>query len=131
MMAGNIFRYAVNTNMPYPNIMTMYLMKEFYGDRVKLLGDELSLHYHTFKWTDYDGDGKFYWNQSDEASWSAMMILISILAQMFLEEEVFAVSFRSGWHYMDNEWQNYLNKLLPYSLHNDYPNQSINHLLNQ
>ena len=26
MMAGNIFRYADNTNVPIPNIMTLYLM---------------------------------------------------------------------------------------------------------
>ena len=29
MMAGNIFRYATNTNMPVPNIMTLYLMKKY------------------------------------------------------------------------------------------------------
>ncbi len=120
MMAGNIFRYAVNNNIPYPNIMTMYLMKEFYGDKIKLLGDELSLHYHTFQWYDYDGDGKYYWNQS-QAFMDCYDDFNFTLAQLFLEEEVFPVSYRSGWHYMDNGWQNYLNKLLPYSLHNDYP----------
>lgn len=122
MMAGNIFRYATNTNVPIPNIMTLYLMKKYHGDAIQQYGDELSLHYHTFHWSDYDGDGRYYWNQSltfmecyDDFNYT--------LAQFLLEEEVFPVSFRSGWHYMDNDWQNYLDELLPFSMHNDYPHK--------
>lgn len=120
MMAGNIFRYATNRNVPVPNIMTLYLIKKYHGDRIQQFGDELSLHYHTFIWSDFDGDGRWYWNQAkrfldckDDFDFT--------LAQFLLEENIFPVSFRSGWHYMDNDWQAYLNKLLPYSLHNDYP----------
>ncbi len=120
MMAGNIFRYATNANIPIPNIMTLYLMKKYHQENVERFGDELSLHYHTFAWTDYDGDGRYFWNQApnfmecfDDFNYT--------LAQFLLEEEVFPVSFRSGWHYMDNEWQKYLNEILPYSMHNDYP----------
>jgi hypothetical protein len=43
------------------------------------------------------------------------------LAQFLLEEGEFPVSFRSGWETMDNDWQNVLNELIPYSLHNKYP----------
>jgi len=121
MMAGNIFRYAVNTDMPVPNTMTLYFMKKYHGDNVIANGDELSLHYHTFYWSDYDNDGIFYWNQS-------LTFLESLddfdftLAQFLIEEKVFPVSFRSGWHYMDNDWQNYLDqRVLPYSMHNDWP----------
>jgi hypothetical protein len=57
MMAGNIFRYATNNNIPINNIMTLHLMKKYFGDKIEQWGDELSLHYHTFAWTDYDGDG--------------------------------------------------------------------------
>src|SRR3989304_4681309 len=64
MMAGNIFRHATNTNVPHPNTMTMYLMKKYHGSSIQTWGDELTLHYHTFVWTDYDGDGKYYWNQA-------------------------------------------------------------------
>ncbi|MBN2571611.1 MAG: T9SS type A sorting domain-containing protein [Ignavibacteriales bacterium] len=120
MMCGNIFRYATNTNMPIPNIMTMYLMQKYHGENVIVNGDELSLHYHTFKWTDYDQDGIFYWNQTptfsecrEDFDWT--------LAQLLIEENNFFVSFRSGWHYMDNGWQQYLNELMPFSMHNDYP----------
>ena len=121
MMAGNIFRYATNNNVPINNTMTLYLMKKYYGDKVELWGDELSLHYHTFFWSDYDGDGKYWWNQSQTFMESKDDFDFT-LAQFLLDENVFPVSFRSGWYYMDNDWQNYLNKILPYSLHNEYPN---------
>ncbi len=121
MMAGNIFRYATNTNIPTPNTMTLYLMKKYHGDNVAINGDELSLHYHTFFWSDYDGDGVYYWNQAKTFLESKDDFNFT-LAQFLLEEEVFPVSFRSGWHYMDNDWQHYLDqRILPYSLHNDYP----------
>ncbi len=120
MMAGNIFRYATNTNVPVPNIMTLYLMKKYHGDNVEINGDELSLHYHTFAWTDYNGDGLYYWNQAltfpecvDDWDYT--------LAQFLLEEEVFPVSFRSGWHYMDDWWQGELDSILLYSMHNASP----------
>lgn len=121
MMCGNIFRYADNKNVPISNIMTMYLMKKYHGDNVQQNGDELSLHYHTFAWTDYNGDGIYYWNQS-LTFLECLNDFNFTLCQLLLEENVFPVSFRSGWHYMDNDWQHYLNELLPYSMHNDWPN---------
>ncbi|MCW8848578.1 MAG: T9SS type A sorting domain-containing protein [Melioribacteraceae bacterium] len=127
MMAGNTFRNSDNTNVPNSNSIVFYLMKKYHGDRIKLFNDELSLHFHTFTWTDYDGDGKFWWNQAlnfeeyfDDFKFT--------LAQLLLDENIFPVSFRSGWHYMDNEWQNYLENVLPFSLHNDYPNKHIDNL---
>jgi hypothetical protein len=120
MMAGNIFRYATNHNVPLPNMMTMYLMKKYHGSPISIYGDELSLHYHTFVWTDYDGDGRTWWNQAKSFVESRDDFNVT-LAQLLLEEEVFPVSFRSGWHYMDNEWQHCLDSLLPYSMHNDWP----------
>ena len=120
MMAGNIFRYATNNNIPINNTMTIHLMKKYYGDKIVQWGDELSLHYHTFAWTDYDDDGKYWWNQA-QSFLETKDDLDFTLAQFLLEENVFPVSFRSGWHYMDNDWQHYLNEILPYSLHNDWP----------
>jgi hypothetical protein len=120
MIGGNMFRYATNNNVPIGNTMALYLMKKYYGDKIDKWDDELSLHYHTFYWSDYDGDGKFWWNQAK--SFADMKEDFDLtLAQFLLEENVYPISFRSGWHYMDNIWQNYLNKLLPYSLHNDWP----------
>jgi hypothetical protein len=95
-------------------------MKKYYSDAITQYRDELSLHYHTFAWTDYDGDGKFWWNQA-KTFMECKDDFDFTLAQYLLEEQIFPVSFRSGWHYMDNDWQNYLNELLPYSLHDDWP----------
>lgn len=122
MMAGNIFRYATNTNVPIPNIMTMYLMKKHHGNVASQVGDELTLHYHTFDWSDYNNDGLWYWNQAKTFN-ECRDDFDFTLSQFLLEEEIFPVSFRSGWHYMDNDWQAYLNDILPYSMHNAYPSK--------
>lgn len=120
MMAGQIFRYAINVNVPIANTMGMYLMKLHHGAAIKQFSDELSLHYHTFFWSDYNGDGAYYWNQAKSFN-ECRDDFDFTLAQYLLEENTFPVSFRSGWHYMDNGWQNHLDSLLPYSMHNDYP----------
>jgi hypothetical protein len=120
MMAGNIFRYATNTDIPHPNTMTLHLMKKYFGPAIRRWGDELTLHYHTFVWTDYNGDGKWYWNQARKFQESSEDF-DATLAEMVLEEETLPVSFRSGWHFMDNGWQARLDSVLPYSLHNDWP----------
>jgi len=38
MMAGNVYRYADNTNIPVPNVMTLHLMKEYHGDAIRRWG---------------------------------------------------------------------------------------------
>lgn len=120
MMAGNIFRYATNKNVPLPNTMTLHLMQKYHGPAVSQWGDELSLHYHTFAWTDYNQDGKTYWNQAGSFDECRDDFDVT-MAQYLLEENVYPVSFRSGWHAMDNGWQRYLDELLPFSMHNDWP----------
>jgi len=127
MMAGNIFRYAANMNVPLANTITIYQMKKYHSENIKLLGDELSLHYHTFAWTDYNNDSKYYWNQAKNFSECLDDFNIT-LAHFLLEENTFPVSFRTGWHYMDNEWQNYIDGIIPYSLHNDYPNIRVDNV---
>lgn len=118
MMGGNIFRNGVNANVPLPNTMNVFLMKKYHGAAMQQFGDELTLHYHTFLWSDYDGDGISYWNQSRTFAECRDDFELTV-AQYFLEEEVFAASFRSGWHYMDNGWQARLDELLPFSMHNN------------
>ena len=119
MMGGNIYRDADNLNVPLNNTMTIYLMQKYHGDAIRQFGDEVSLHYHTYFWSDYNGDGKYYWNQSRTFNERRADFEVT-LAQYLLEQGVFPVSFRSGWHFMDNDWQQYLNELLPYCLHDDY-----------
>jgi hypothetical protein len=122
MMGGNIFRFADNTNVPLANTMTIHTMKQYYGTAIQKYRDEVSLHYHTFTWTDYDGDGIYYWNQAHSFS-ECRDDFDRTMADYLIEENTYPVAFRSGWHYMDNEWQRVLNERLPYSLHNDWPAQ--------
>lgn len=124
LMAGNIYRHADNTDVPVPNLLPFYLMRQSHGEAIRQLGDEVSLHYHTFLWSDYDGDGKPYWNQARSFA-ECREDFNFTLAECLLEEEVFPVAFRSGWHYLDNAWQAHLDTLLPYSLHNNAPTRSV------
>lgn len=117
MMTGNVYRFATNTNVPAPNSMTLYLIKKYHAERLRQVGDELSLHYHSWVWTDYNNDGKYYWNQARSFAEYREDFDIT-LADCLLEEGVFPVSFRSGWEFMDNDWQNDLENILPFSMHN-------------
>jgi hypothetical protein len=123
MMAGSVFRVADNTDVPLANTMPLHLMKQYHGATLRQLGDEIALHYHTFLWSDYNQDGVSYWNEA-HTFLECQEDFALALAQVLLEEEEFPASFRSGWHYMDNEWQAALNLLLPFSLHNNSPNVS-------
>jgi hypothetical protein len=120
MMGGNIYRDADNLNVPLPNTMTLHLMKQYHGDAIRQFGDELSLHYHTFLWSDYNRTGMYYWNQTRTFNECRADFDVT-LAQYLLEEGVFPVSFRSGWHFMDQDWQQYLNELIPFCFHDNYP----------
>jgi len=114
MMAGQIFRYADNTDVPVPNIMTLHLMNQYHGAAIQQFGDELTLHYHTFAWTNYSG-GTPSWVQANSFL-ECRDDFDFAMAQFLLEEEVYPVSFRSGWEWMSNEYQNHLNLRLPFSL---------------
>ena len=120
MQGASLYRFAENTNLPFGSTMSLYLMQKYHGDKVEVLGDEMTFHYHTWVWSDINGDGKYWWNQAFNFSETQEDFDIA-LAEHFLEENMFPVSFRSGWHYMDNEWQQHLNKWIPFSLHNDSP----------
>ena len=120
MMGGNIYRDADNLNVPLANTMTLHLMKQYHGEAIRQFGDELSLHYHTYRWSDYNGSGVYYWNQARTFDECREDFDVTI-AQYLLEEGVFPVSFRSGWHFMDQGWQTYLNELIPYCFHDNYP----------
>ena len=121
MLVGSVYGQADNTDVPIDNLMPLYLMQKYHGQALRQFGDELTLHYHTFYWSDYSDSGVCYWNEA-QCFDVCRGDFDQALAQSLLEEQVFPVSFRSGWHYMDNEWQNYLNQLLLYSMDNDSPN---------
>lgn len=122
MLDGSLYTEAANTNVPYPSNIPIYHMKKWRGDAIERWGDELTFHYHTWVWRDYDGDGVAYWNQAEEFAHCSDNFDVT-LAQQLLEEDMYPVSFRSGWHWMSNDWQARLNELLPFSLHNDWPHK--------
>ena len=120
MQGGSLYRYATNTNIPLGSTMSIHLMQKYHTNKVKELGDEMTFHYHTWEWSDVNGDGRFYWNQTDDFN-NVKDDFMLTLAEHLVEEEMFPVSFRSGWHYMDNAWQATLNDWIPFSLHNNSP----------
>lgn len=124
MHSGNLFRHADNCDVPLANTIALHLMKRYHGDRIARVGGELTLHYHTWDWTDENGDGIYCWNQARNFEQCREDFDLT-LCHYLLEEEVFPVSFRSGWHYMDNNWQAYLDELLPFSLHSAYPSKKL------
>lgn len=120
MQGGSLYRFAENTNVPFGSTMSIYLMQKYRSEAIKELGDEMTFHYHTWEWSDVNGDGRFYWNQTDDFR-NVQEDFDITLAEHLLEENMFPVSFRSGWHYMDNAWQQHLNKWIPFSFHNNSP----------
>ncbi|WP_020403472.1 T9SS type A sorting domain-containing protein [Gracilimonas tropica] len=123
MQGGSLYRYATNTNIPLGSTMSIHLMQKYHADKVEELGDEMTFHYHTWEWSDVNGDGRFYWNQTDDFNKVKDDFMLT-LAEHLVEENMFPVSFRSGWHYMDNAWQATLNDWIPFSLHNNSPVQT-------
>lgn len=120
MMAGNVFHLSRNCNIPIRNNITLYLMKKYHLDAINAYDDQLTLHYHNYYWSDTNGDGIYYWNQG-------LDFLLNkndyeeCLCKYLIEDDVFPVSFRSGWHYMDNAWQAYQEKFIPFDMSNAYP----------
>ena len=123
MLVGSVYGVTDNQDVPIPNLMPLYLMQKYHGEALRAAGDELTLHYHNFLWSDYAGAGTYYWNQA-KTFHEQRADFDKAVAQSLIEEEVFTVTFRSGWHYMDNEWQNYANQLWPYNMDNDSPLKS-------
>lgn len=120
MQGGSLYRYAENTNVPYPSLMSLYNMRRFQMDGVQRYGDEYTYHYHTWVWSDANGDGDYNWNQTPRYRDSRDDFFRN-MAEALIEEDMFPVSFRSGWHFMDNDWQADLDDWVPFSLHNAWP----------
>jgi hypothetical protein len=120
MMAGNVFQLSKNCNIPIRNSITLYLMKKYHLDALNSYDDQLTLHYHNYYWSDTNGDGIFYYNQgldfrTNQADYE------ECLSKYLIEDDVFPISFRSGWHYMDNYWQAYQERFIPFDMSNAYP----------
>jgi len=120
MMAGNVFRLSKNCNIPIRNNITLYLMKKYHQEAINHYDDQLTLHYHNYHWSDVDGDGTYYYNQGLDFTLN-LDDYEHTLNTFLIEDDVFPVSFRSGWHYMDNAWQAYQERFIPFDMSNAYP----------
>ncbi|MCF7832991.1 MAG: T9SS type A sorting domain-containing protein [Candidatus Marinimicrobia bacterium] len=120
MMAGNVFHLSKNCNIPIRNSITLYLMKKYHQEAINRYDDQLTLHYHNYYWSDTNGDGIYYYNQGldfrlNQADYE------ECLSKFLIEDDVFPISFRAGWHYMDNYWQAYQERFIPFDMSNAYP----------
>lgn len=125
MQGGSLYRYATNTNLPHPSLMSLYLMNQFHKENMEQYGDEFTYHYHTWIWSDNTGDGTYYWNQTFNYI-DSQADFFRNMAEALIEEHMFPVSFRSGWHFMDADWQADLDDWIPFNMHNDWPANRTN-----
>ncbi len=105
MHCGGWFLEGINTNA----ISTLYLIRQYWQHELDKWGDELAYHFHHFKWSGSswvmaDTFGDTIW----DFDWA--------MSQMIMDEGVYPVCFRSGWNYMSNEYQNYLEKWIPFRM---------------
>ena len=123
MMAGNVFELSRNCNIPIRRNISLYLMNKYHRDAIDLYDDQLSLHYHTYYWSDPDGDGIYAYEVAPD-------FLLNLddyektLNTFLIEDDIFPISFRSGWMYMDEHWQDYQERFIPFDMSDCWTNMS-------
>ena len=115
MLCGSMYACGTTTGplLPYE------LMMDYHGDEIAGWGDEMAYHYHTWLWYDMDGDGVYAWDAAPDFSY-CIEDFDSTVAHFVVDRGFYACSFRSGWHYMDNIFQRYLDDWYPYRFENSY-----------
>ena len=115
MLGGSMYSCGVNTGplLPYE------LMVDNHADEIARWGDEMAFHYHTWLWYDMDGDGVDAWDAAPDFSY-CIEDFDQTVAHFVLDRGFYPCSFRSGWHYMDNIFQRYLDDWYPYRFENSY-----------
>jgi len=105
MHGGGWFLEGTNTTAA----STTFFIKKYWQSQLEKWGDEIAYHFHHFVW---EGD---QWSMAPtfgETIWDFEWTM----SEMIINEGVYPVSFRSGWNYMDNEYQNYLEKWIPFRM---------------
>ena len=105
MHGGGWFQKGTNSN----STTTMYQIRKYWQDELDNWGDALEYHFHHFKWTGSE------WAMAPtfaETIWDYEWTT----SQMVIDESTYPVSFRSGWNYMDNPYQQYLELWLPFRM---------------
>ncbi len=120
MMDGSMTAPNTNPQTIHPWISNLEAMTKFRGDSIRQVGDEIAFHYHDWIWSDPDSNGVFYWNQSRRFS-EYKDDFIETIGHIIIEGGRMPTAFRSGWHYMNNEWEAFIDSVLPYRFEDTSP----------
>ncbi|MBI4428864.1 MAG: hypothetical protein HY562_07065, partial [Ignavibacteriales bacterium] len=120
MLEGSMVAKNTNPEVVHPWISNLEMMTRYHGDALKQAKDELSYHYHNWIWNDTDGNGVHHWNQSTDLR-EFRDDFLQTIGHLIIDGNLMPTSFRSGWHYMDNEWECLLDSLIPYRFENASP----------
>ena len=120
LIGGSMMVPDTNPETEYPWISNLEMIRKYCGEGLAATGDELGLHYHNWIWSDPDNNGTYHWNQSVDLN-EYRDDFLETIGRMVLEGDLMPTSFRSGWHYMSNEWSALIDSLIPYRLENDAP----------
>lgn len=124
MLDGSMAATNTNPEVRYPWISNLEMIQKYHGENLKSLGDELSFHYHTWIWNDPDQNGVFHWNQASQFS-EYRENFVETLGHIVIEGKLLPTSFRSGWHYMDNQWEALIDGIIPYRFENTSPARAV------
>lgn len=105
MMGGAWFLTATNSTA----ISALYHIRDNWGDDIEAWGDGLDYHFHHYAWEDET------WSMAptfSETIWEYEWVM----SEMMIDEDVFVTAFRSGWNYMDDVYQQYLERWLPFRM---------------
>jgi len=105
MHGGGWFQKGTNST----SISTLFMIKKYWGGDIETWGDELAYHFHHFTWS---GSSWVMAPSFADTIWDFEWTM----SQMLIEESLYPVSFRSGWNYMDNPYEQYLDRWIPFRL---------------
>lgn len=105
MHGGGWFQYGTNSNA----ISTLFMIKKYWQSELERWGDALEYHFHHFKW---DGSAWVMADRFADTIWDFEWTM----SQMIIDESLYPVCFRSGWNYMDNPYQQYLERWIPFRM---------------
>jgi len=103
MNCGSMYSCGIDTGPLLP----FDLMTDYHGADVARCGDEMAYHYHTWVW---NGSA---WVQAAEFT-ESQADYESTVAHLIIDRGFYPTCFRSGWNWMSNYWENYLDDWIIY-----------------
>lgn len=104
MHGGGWFQTATNLD----TVGATTLIRHHWQGELDRWGDQIAYHFHHFKWDRH-------WMMAD--TWEdALWDFEWTLSQMILDHGILPVSYRSGWNYMDNPYQQTLERWIPFRM---------------